>query len=130
MLNQFVEHLKRQGLLTPEQSARVLAWSERRHDPIGIIAVEHGLITGRQIDEILAAQRNQDLLFGQLAVDLGHLTPIAVEMLVRVQTSRQWAQAAEAVALAQFIPFDDILRAYARFVLDHVGSGAAAKVAA
>ncbi len=129
MTNPFVDHLRAKGLLTHEQAERVASWASGRHDPIGIIAVEHGLILGRQIEEVLGQQRDCDWRFGQVAVEMGHLTRPCLDHLLQIQRHRQWARVAEAVVLAGILPSDKVFRAYAEFVLDH-SSGASAAFAA
>lgn len=130
MSNPFVEFLCRKGLLTREQADRVSSWASGRHDPIGIIAVEHGLILGRQIEEVLGQQRDCDWRFGQVAVELGHLTRPCLDHLLHIQKQRQWARVAEAVVLAGILPAEKVFRAYAEFVLDHAAGDAPALAAA
>jgi hypothetical protein len=122
MSNPFVQYLRQQGMLTAEQAQRIDAWASGRHDPIGIIAVEHGLILGRQIDEVLGTQRDTDWRFGQVAIELGHLGPRSTAQLLEIQRLRQWSRVAEAVVLAGIRPSDEVFSALARFVLEH-GTG-------
>jgi hypothetical protein len=126
----FVDHLKKIGILTPQQSARVEVWASGRHDPVGIIAVEHGMIIGRQIDDVLGRQRDWDRRFGEIAVEMGYLNEGQLEKLLEIQRFRDLARVAEAVILAGLAPSGEILRAYARFVLDHEGGEAAVRSAA
>lgn len=130
MSNPFVEHLRRKGLLTAEQAERVTVWSSGRHDPVGIIAVEHGLILGRQIEEVLGHQRDCDWRFGQVAVEMGHLTRPSLDHLLQIQRHRQWARVAEAVVLAGILPSEQVFRAYAEFVMEHAAGDAGALAAA
>lgn len=125
MASPFVDHLRSTGLLSQEQAERVQIWASGRHDPIGIIAVEHGLLIGTQIEELLAHQRDGDWLFGELAVKLGYLTRPSLDQLLEIQRQRQWARVAEAVALSGILPTRQVFCAYARFVLEHSPGDAA-----
>ncbi len=124
MSNPFVEFLKRRGLLSAEQAERVGVWASGRHDPVGIIAVEHGLILGRQIEEVLGQQRDCDWRFGQVAVEMGHLSKATLDHLLLVQRVRQWERVAEAVVLSGILPSEQVFRAFGDFVLESAGSGA------
>lgn len=131
MIHGFVDFLVDRGYVTPEQAERIEAWSSRQHDPIGIIAVEHGLIIGRQIDEVLEAQVQEGGLFGIHAVDLGHLNRGTLDALLEVQRVRHWSRVAEAVVLAGILPAPEIFRAFGQFIFETFQGGhAAARVAA
>lgn len=130
MTNPFVEHLKRKGFLTADQADRVAIWASARHDPVGIIAVEHGLILGRQIDEVLGHQKDCDWRFGQVAVEMGHLTKGTLNALLQIQRVREWARVAEAVILAGILPSEQVFRAFGEFISEHVSVDAAGLAAA
>lgn len=130
MSQPFVNHLVKTGILSAQQASRVEAWASGRHDPVGIIAVEHGMIIGRQIDDVLGRQRDWDRRFGQIAVEMGYLSDGQLDSLLTIQEFRDQTRVVEAVILAGLAPSGEILRAYGRFVLDHECGDAAVRSAA
>lgn len=119
----FIQYLVDDGAITPTDAERIEAWTSRRHDPIGIIAVEHGMILGRQIDQILSRQQELGLRFGQTGVEMGHLTEGNMACLLELQQLRASWRVIEAILLSGMLPSERILRAYATFVLDAEGRG-------
>ena len=116
MNQRFIGFLAGRGVISEAVAERMAHSRSCVREPIGMIAVGHGLLRPDQIDLILDRQRNSSLRFGDLAIELGCLTQEQVELLLAIQEFRASAAAAEAMALAGTLPWDDVVRYLGAFL--------------
>lgn len=119
MTSAFVQYLVDQGLIGEEHSTEIVAWADKREDPVGLIAVEHGLIAGKQVHELLDRLDGVGLRITDPNEVAGGLTQNRLRILHGIQERRQWIQVVEAILLSGLVSESAILRAYAEFILEH-----------
>lgn len=112
----FVDFLVGRDLISDSVGQQITSTHCYIREPIGMIAVGHGLLRPDQIDLILDRQRDSKQRFGDIAVELGCLKREQVDLLVAVQEFRASAAAAEALALAGVLSWDDAVRYLGAFL--------------
>jgi hypothetical protein len=117
MREAFLEFLVAEATIPTERLEDLRTLVRVAREPIGSIAFSHGMIASSDIDVILDEQRRDYRPFGEIAMEMGMLRRQQVEALLEVQQMRGAVAIAEAMALSEVCPIDQMVTQLGRFFL-------------